>query len=100
MSLVNGGRRDAEAFPEHAAEMRGARKAPGESDIGDGLAAMGLQLLPAMLQPRPPDVIADGHASFTEQHVQITLGTAKCRRNLVDAQVGIAQMLADEGLRP
>ena len=57
-----------------------------------------LELLPTMLQPRPPDVVADGRAAFAEQHVEIALGAAERGGNLIDAEIGIAQMLADEGL--
>jgi len=53
-----------------------------------------------MLQPHPPDVVADCHAPLAEQHVQVALGAAERGGNLVDAEIGIAQTLADEGLRP
>jgi hypothetical protein len=61
---------------------------------------LGLQFLPAVQQPRPPDIIADGHALVAEQHVQIALGAAQRRGDLVDAKIRIAQMFADEGLGP
>lgn len=79
LSLVNGGGRDAEAFPERAAEMRRTRESPGERDVGDRLAPMRLEFLVAMLQSRPPDVVADGHAAFAEQHVQVALGASERR---------------------
>jgi len=46
----------------------------------------------------PPDEIAHRHAAFAEQHVQIALGAAERGGNLVDAQIRIAQVLADEDL--
>ena len=100
LRLVDRGRNDPEIFSEDAAEMRRTRKAPRKCDVGDCLSALGLQLLAAVLQPRLPDVVADGHAPVAEQHVQIALGAAQRRRNLVDAEIRIAQMLADEGLSP
>lgn len=53
-----------------------------------------------MLQPGSPDVVADRHAAIAEDHVKVTLGTTKSCRNLIDAKIRIAQMLANEGLRP
>src|SRR4029450_6168803 len=75
--LVDGGGNEPEMLPEHAAEMRRAGEAPRKCDVGDGLAVLTLQLLPAVQQSRPPDVIADGHALVAEQHVQVALGAAK-----------------------
>ena len=51
----------------------------------------------AVLQPRLPDVVADGHAAAAEQHVQIALGARAAKSADV---IRVAQMLADEGLRP
>lgn len=62
LHLVDGGWHEPEMLAEHAAEMRGARKAPRERHVGDGLAGLGLEFLAAMQQPCPPDVVADGHA--------------------------------------
>src|SRR5262245_43381339 len=77
LRLENRGRSDPEILMKDAAEMRGAREAPGKGDIGNRLSAVRLQLLPAILQPRPPDVVTDRHASFAEQHVQVALGAAE-----------------------
>src|SRR5213592_2220174 len=96
MRLVDRGGSKPKMLPEHAAEVRRAGKAPRKCDIRDGLAVLGLQLLAAVQQPRPPDIIADGHALVAEQHVQIALGAAQRRRDLVDAKLRIAQMFADE----
>ena len=85
MRLVDRGGNEAKMLPEHAAEMRRTGKAPRKCDIRDRLSVLRLQLLPAMQQSRPPDVIADGHALVAEQHVQVALGAAQCRRDLVDA---------------
>jgi hypothetical protein len=74
------------------------RKTRLKCDIRDCFSALGLQLLAAVLQPCLPDVIADGHAPVAEQHVQIAFGAAQCRRNLVDAEIRVAQVFADEGL--
>jgi len=52
----------------------------------------------AILQPRPPDVFTDGYASFAEQHVQVALGAAERGGDLVNAEVGVAQMFADKGM--
>src|SRR6185437_14817614 len=90
LPLVDRGGHDAIALPEYPAEVRGAREAPGERDVGDGLAGMRLQFLAAMLQPGAPDVIAHRHAAFAEQHVQIALGAAERRRDAVDGEIGIA----------
>src|SRR5689334_10685125 len=86
MRLVNGGGDEAKVLPEHAAEMRRAGKSPREGNVRDRLAVLRLQLLPAVQEPRPPDVVADGHALVAEQHVEIALGAAQRRRNLVDAK--------------
>src|SRR3954453_3896324 len=85
---------------KHAAEMRRTRKAPRERHVGDGFSGLGLELLAAMQQPGPPDVVADRHALVAEQHVQITLGAAQRRGDLVDAKLRVAQMFADEELGP
>src|SRR6185295_19180802 len=85
--LVDGGGNESAMLPEHAAEVRRTGEAPRKCDVRDRLSVLGLQLLPAMQQSRPPDVIADGHALVAEQHVQIALGAAQCRRDLVDAKL-------------
>jgi hypothetical protein len=84
LRFVNRRRNNSEILPEHAAEVRRTRKAPRKCDVRDGFSGLGLQLLTAVLQPCLPDIVADGGTSVAEQHVQIALGAAQCRRDLVD----------------
>ena len=94
LRLVNRGRYNPEILAEHPAEMRRDGEAPRERNVRDRLSGLRLQFVAAMLQPSPPDLIADGHAAVAEQHVQIAFGAAQCRGNLIDAQFRVAQMFA------
>src|SRR5437868_1850181 len=100
LRFVNRRRNNSEILPEHAAEVRRTRKAPRKCDVRDGFSGLRLQLLAAVLQPCVPDIVADGGTPVAEQHVQIALGAAQCRRDLVDGKIRVTQMFADEELRP
>src|SRR4051794_3701144 len=100
LRLVDRRWNDSEILAEHAAEMGRTRKAPRKRHIRDRFSGLALQLLTTVLQPCLPHIVAHGHASVTEQHVQITLGAAQRRGDLVDAKLRVAQMFADEELSP
>ena len=100
LRFVNRRRDNSEILPEHAAEVRRTGKAPRKCNVRDGLSGLSLQLLAAVLQSCLPDVVADGGTPVAEQHVQIAFGAVQCRRDLVDGKIRVAQMFADEELRP
>src|SRR6478752_3305762 len=99
---LDGRRRHAVALLEQMGEMRGAAEAPGKGDIGQGLARSRteLELFQAFLQTLLPDVAGDRRAFIGKGHVEIALRAIQGRRELLDAQVRIAQVLANEGVDP
>src|SRR3984957_3368113 len=90
LRFVNRRRNNSEILPEHAAEGRRTRKAPRKRDVRDGFSGLGFQLLAAVLQSCVPDIVADGGTPVAEQHVQVALGAAPGRRDLVDGKIRVA----------
>lgn len=85
----------AEASLEFTAEVSIVAEAPAEGDLYQGaLAAIRApELLLAGIESLRPDVLTERQWLPTERLVQIALGAFECRRDLVDGQVRLAQMI-------